>query len=483
MLTTEEILQFISDDKTSEKKRFAREGQRYYEGEHDIRDYKLYYYNADGKLIEDKTRSNIKISHPFFTELVDQAAQYMLSGSEGFIHSDIPELQTELDKYFNANEDFASEIYEMLTGAMSKGFEYIYAYKKEDGTTAFQCADSIGVVEVRAKDTDSNTAHIIYWYIDRMDRGKTVIKRIQVWDENETWFYVQKNDGKLELDESEKINPRPHIVKVDENGEKYDGGGYGYIPFFRLDNCRKQFSDLKPIKGLIDDYDLMACGLSNNLQDASEYLVVVKGFQGDNLEEIIQNVKTKKHIGVDGDSGGGVEYKTVDIPYEARKIKLEMDEKNIYRFGFGLNTAGLKDTSATTNIAIKAAYSLLDMKASKLEIRLKQFLRKLLNVVLKEINDINGTDYQQKDVYFNFTHEIMSNAQENAQIELTKAQTEQAKISTLLSLATQLDNDTFMQQVCDCLDIDYEKIKDKLPNPDDAYSDVEIAETTLDGVV
>ena len=183
----------------------------------------------------------------------------------------------------------------------------------------------------------------------------------------------------------------------------------------------------------------MACGLLNNLQDASEYLVVVKGFQGDNLEEIIQNVKTKKHIGVDGDSGGGVEYKTVDIPYEARKIKLE--------------------------------------------IRLKQFLRKLLNVVLKEINDINGTDYQQKDVYFNFTHEIMSNAQENAQIELTKAQTEQAKISTLLSLATQLDNDTFMQQVCDCLDIDYEKIKDKLPNPDDAYSDVEIAETTLDGVV
>ena len=102
---------------------------------------------------------------------------------------------------------------------------------------------------------------------------------------------------------------------------------------------------------------------------------------------------------------------------------------------------------------------------------------------LKEINDINGTDYQQKDVYFNFTHEIMSNAQENAQIELTKAQTEQAKISTLLSLATQLDNDTLMQQVCDCLDIDYEKIKYKLPNPDDAYSDVEIAETTLDGVV
>jgi hypothetical protein len=27
----------------------------------------------------------------------------------------------------------------------------------------FQCADSIGVVEVRAKDTDANTEHISYW--------------------------------------------------------------------------------------------------------------------------------------------------------------------------------------------------------------------------------------------------------------------------------------------------------------------------------
>ena len=97
--------------------------------------------------------------------------------------------------------------------------------------------------------------------------------------------------------------------------------GFGFIPFFRLDNCQKQFSGLKSIKELIDDYDLMSCGLSNNLQDASEYLVVVKGFQGDSLDELVHNVKTKKHIGVDGDDGGDVEFKTVDVPYDARKTK------------------------------------------------------------------------------------------------------------------------------------------------------------------
>ena len=74
--------------------------------------------------------------------------------------------------------------------------------------------------------------------------------------------------------------------------------------------------------------------------DASEYLVVVSGFQGDNMEELIQNTKTKKLIGVD--EGGGIDFKTVDVPYEG-KTKLELDEKNIYRFGMGFNSAQLGD--------------------------------------------------------------------------------------------------------------------------------------------
>ena len=479
MLTVDEIKQFIQDDATSEKKQFARKGLAYYEGRHDIKDYEMYYYNADGELIKDTTRSNIKISHPFFTELVDQAVQYMLSGDDGFIKSDIPELQAEMDAYFNDNEDFTAELSEVLTGCQAKGFEYMFAYKNEEDKTAFQCADSIGVVEIEARFASDKKDHVLYHYIDRIDKEGKKIKRIMDWNNEETWFYIQNGEGEIVKDETVAMNPKPHTLYQEDGKEKTYYDTYGFIPFFRLDNNKKQQSGLKTIKELIDDYDLMACGLSNNLQDASEYLVVVSGFQGDNLDELINNTKTKKHIGVD--EGGGIEFKTVDIPYEARKVKLELDEKNIYRFGMGLNTSGLKDTSATTNIAIKAAYSLLDLKCSKLEIRLKQFLRKLIKVVLQEINDVNGTDYQMHQVYFNFEHEIMSNAQENAQIELTNAQKKQAEVTTLLNLAEMLDDETLMQLICDELDIDYEEIKGKLPKPEE--QDVTEAENALDGVV
>lgn len=475
MLSEQEIEQLIAADLSSEKKQLAKKGQRYYEAEHDILQYQIYYYDADGVLQPDKFKSNIRISHPFFTELVDQEAQYMLSGDDKIIRSDQPELQTELDLYFD--DDFYAELYELLIGTISKGFEYMYAMTDSEGRTRFECADSLGVVEVRAKDTDDGCSYMIFWYIDRMDKGRKKIKRIQVWDKEQVYFYVQVEEGKIEQDPAAERNPRPHTIYTDEKGKAY-GKGFGFIPFWRLDNGRKQFSGLKPIKALIDDYDLMACSLSNNLQDFTDAIYVVSGFESGNLDEMIQNIKAKKHIGVA--NGGDMEIRTVDIPYEARKTKLELDEKNIYRFGMGFNSAQIGDGNIT-NVVIKSRYALLDLKCNKLEIRLKQFLRKLLKVVLDEINQKQGTDYQLKDVYFVFEREIMTNAQDNAQIELTDAQRQQIQINTLLSLANVLDEETVIQNICEILDITYEEIKDKLPR--DEAEETELLKKQLESLI
>lgn len=467
MLTPAQIKAFIEKDTASIKKKNARVGQRYYEADHDIKSYRIFYYDADGNLKEDKHKSNIKIKHPFLTEIVDQAVQYILSGKDGFIKSDLPELQEHLNSYFNDNEDFLSEFEELLTGTMSKGFEFMYAYKNDDFLTAFRCADSLGVVEVKEHETDDHCEYVIYWCLDGYTTDNKQIIRIMVWDKSQIYYFVQEGDDDIKKDKSQKMNPRPHTVYREDGSNEVYYEDFGMIPFFRLDNCKKQFSALHPIKDLIDDYDLMACGLSNNIQDTNEALYVVKGFNGDNLDELMQNMKAKKHIGVD--ESGGVDIMTVDIPYEARKIKLELDEKNIYRFGMAFNSAQLGDGNIT-NIVIKSRYALLDLKCNKLEIRIKQFMRKLLKVVLKEINDLNGTDYQQKDVYFTFDREIMTNAADNAQIELTDAQKQQVQIGTLLNLATYLDNETLMQNICDVLDIEYNDIKDKLPTQDDPYA-------------
>lgn len=459
MLTEAEIKRFIEDDILSDKKRKAKEGQRYYESEHDILNYRLFYYNADGNLVEDKARSNSRICHPFFTELVDQLAAYIMSFEDNPIKAkDTADgLQEHLDIYFD--DEFWSEVQELITGTNAKGFEYLYAFKNAEDRLTFRCADSLGVVEVRAKDTDSKCEHIIYWYIERVGKDRKLIKRIEVYDKDQIWFYNQVDDGSIVLDEDEPINPIPNILWKDKETGVHYGDTLGFIPFWRLDNCKKQFSGLKPIKGLIDDYDLMECGLSNNLQDFDTPIHVVKGFQGDDLNELQQNIKTKKIMGIDSD--GDIDIKTVDVPYEARKTKADEDEKNIYRFGMGFNSAHSGDGNIT-NVVIRSRYTLLDLKANKLIKRLKRFLKDIIKVVLTEINDKNGTDYQYTDVDINFVPVIPTNEQENAQIEFTKAQAEQMRINSILNAATVIGDEETLKGICDILDLDFDELKGQI---------------------
>lgn len=477
-LSVNELKRFIQDDTASDKKRQAAVGQDYYEATHDILKCRLFYYNADGKLVEDQTRSNIKIVHPFFTELSDQLSAYMLSFKENPIRAweNAEGLQDHLDERFD--DDFWAEIGDLITGAHNKGFEYIYGFKNAENRMVFQCADSMGVVEVRAEDAEDNQDHVIYWYTDRIEKGKKTVKRIQDWTKTETMYYIQVGNGQIKLDDSKEFNPRPHVVGTDAKGRKV-GASLGFIPFWRLDYNRKQTSALKPIKGLMDDYDLMMCGLSNNLTDFDTPLHVVSGFQGDNLEELQTNLKTKKIIGVD--SEGDVQVRTVDVPYQARKAKADEDEKNIYRFGFGFNSSQVGDGNVT-NVVIRSRYTLLDLKANKLEKRLRKLLKEIVKIELDEINAEHQTDFQMKDIYFDFTRDIMTNETENIQNDKVAAETRQIEVNTILNMAANVGDEQTLKALCEVQEWDYEELKDQVEKMREEQN-LATAKTTLEGVV
>lgn len=463
MLTVEEIKKFIDQDTVSDRKRQARVGQRYYEGEHDILKKKLYFMNDAGELVEEKFKSNYRIPHPIFTELADQEVQFLLSGEDGFMHAQDPDLQKVLDERFNNNADFLLEFSEVLTDTVVNGFGYMYAYKGENGQTHFQCVDSMGVVEVRAKETNDKCDYVIYWYVDRITPDGNRIKRVEVWDKTQVTYFYQVDDGVIMLDTEEANNPRPHILYT--KGKKLYQDDYGTIPFFLLKNNRKQLSGLKPVKPLIDDYDIMNSGLTNNIEDTNEALYVVTGFPGDDLDALTLNIKAKKHIGLS--EGGSVDVKTVDIPYESRKVKMDITKEDIYHAGMGFNSTGLKDSSATTNLQIQMGYQLLQMKVTKFEGNVNQFLCCLLDVALNEHNKQNGTDYKKTDVSIDFKPQTPTNAKENAEIELVKAQTRQTNINTLLSIQANIGDEVLLKKIAEEIDVDYDELKKSAPKPED----------------
>lgn len=419
-------------------------------------DYRVFYFNSDGQLVEDTMRSNIKISHAFYTELIDQKTSYLLSGFD--VYSEEEQLNTELQAYFD--DSFKSELAEVVENASKIGFSYMYAQLGKDFRTHFKYADGLGIVEVINPLTEE-TDYIINYYTKRIDEftNKKIIA-VEVYDKEQTFYYIIKNN-KLVSDVSKVINPRPHKMwrEIENNGVKIKGDKFGFIPFFRLDNNEDKYSDLRPIKALIDDYDLMSCGLSNNLQDVAEGIYVVKGFQGNDFNELQNNIRVKKIVGV-GEQGD-LDIKTISIPYEARKTKLELDEKNIYRFGMGFNSSQTGDGNIT-NIVIKSRYALLDLKCDKMERRLRSFLQPIIEVILNEINEKYKTNYSVKDVILDFTRKVMANNLDNAEVEKTEAETKQIEINTLLNATGQLPEEVIVKQICSILDLNFDEVQTKL---------------------
>lgn len=444
------IKQVIYSDKSSDKRKKMQEGIDYYTGKHAILGYRLFFTDNDGKVVEDRTRSNIKIPHQFFTELVDQKTQYLLSNPIE-ITTEQEGLQDYLDEYID--EEFQQVLQELVEGAAQKSHEYVYV--RRDDRLRFASADSMKVIEIH-DDKYERIAVVRYYETDLFVDGRNVrVTRAELWDNERVWFFVNggQNNPQFVLDEQEVINPRPHETFV--KGDEVIGKGLGYIPFFRFDNNRQKQSDLVPVKRLIDDYDLMACSLSNNLQDFDQPFFAVKGFNGGGYDELINNLRARGSVGVDKE--GGLEVHTVQIPYEARKVKLEVDKEAIYKFGMGFDSSQVGDGNIT-NVVIKSRYSLLDLKCDKTEKRLRVLLKKLLKLIVEDINTRFGTSYTHEGLEITITRDTMVNERDVSEIAQIEALAQQTKVNTIIAAATYLDSDSVLRLMCEALDLSFEEV-------------------------
>ena len=77
----------------------------------------------------------------------------------------------------------------------------------------------------------------------------------------------------------------------------------------------------------------------------------------------------------------------------------------------------------------------------------------------------------------------MTNAMDNEQIAQSEAQTQAVKVNMLLGLAQTLDNETVVKEICTALDIDYNAIRDKIPEPQTMEEQVLNAQNDLNNAM
>lgn len=446
------LSQVVRADRTNPVKKNARVGQDYYEYRHDILANRIFYVDSTNQLKEDKHASNIRIPHPFFTELVDQKVQYLLSNPVEFEVEDegLAEL---LEEYYTA--EFQVTLQDMVQGASIKATEYLYARTTAEDKLTFSVADSLTLIPIYE---NQEMVGLVRYYDTEIDIDKktVTITHAEIWTPEQVSFYVSDPKGDFHYDESEVPNPRAHVTAIADTGETL-GRTYGTIPFYRFSNNKAEINDLAPVKAIIDDYDIMNAYLSNNLQDFQDAIYVVKGFKGDNLDTLRTNLKAKKTLAVA--SEGGLEVQTINIPVEARKLKLEIDRENIYKFGMGFDSSQIGDGNIT-NIVIKSRYALLDLKCNKIEARFRAMLEWANEMIIADINRRHSTAYNAADIEIKITRETMVNENDIVTNEMNEATAKATRVQAILAAAPYVGDETTLKLLCEEFDLDFEEIQD-----------------------
>lgn len=396
----------VTEWETSPERDLMITGQRYYENQHDILNRKRLVVGEGGELEEVKNIANNKLVHGFVRKLVDQKVGYLLS---------LPfTIQTSKEEYLKLlNEYFTKKFYRIFQNlgkeAINKGRAWLHVYYDEQGNFRMKRIPSEEIIPLWEDAEHTELAGVIRTYrIETwIGKKKETIHKVEVWDLSGVYRYVV--EGNELIPDVEAGEYSPHLVL--ENGEESQGLNWERVPFI----CFKYNSEELPlvnfIKSIVDDYDKQKSDNANNLEELPNGgIYVVKDYDGQDLGEFRRNLAVFRAVKVHGD--GGLETLKLDINTEAFKTHMDMQRKDLYELGRGVDTQSDRFGGDKSGIALRFLYADLDMDANIIETEFQAALEQLKWFIDKDIANRTGQDYSGESVNFIFNRDIIINESE-----------------------------------------------------------------------
>lgn len=438
--SNEYLKKAISDFEGSEQLREMQVGEAYYLCENTkIMSRQKLMYARDAAtqtdyLIEDPYKANNKLANGYYKILVDQKVQYLLGkpvliadkvGSRDVMQLLGKKTQTTLKR--------------IAKDAAKKGIGWAQAYINDEGEFRLMRIPSEQVIPVYKADDADELDFVIRYYtvcVEGKDGKPRDVTQVEVWDEINVYIYQQDPDSGIYAE----VSRRPHIKSVVRYGEQTAYGSeeeaaaaaeanaeffsWGEVPFIPLYNNDERIYDLKEVRGLLDNYDVIVSDFANNLEDMQDVYWVLKGYHGENLSKFLDEVRRYKTLKVSEEGSATTE--TVEIPTVAREAMLGILNDNIFKFGRGVDTSQTGDGNLT-NIVIRARFANLDLKASEFETQVTEFIDEVVELLNRylEINDQPQLeDYEvtfNRSMIINETEMLAANAgQQGAISEYTR---------------------------------------------------------------
>lgn len=383
----------LKNFQNSERFKFIRFGEDYYNSRNTAimsREKKVF-IEALGGAQANPFAANHKLASGHFKKIAIQKVMYLLGKGVNFTEDGQNEA---MDAYFD--DTFNEVIIDCGLEAAKKASAWLLAFKRDNklqftlipSEQLFPIYDDENHLTAMLRRFDSNGVQVLLHY-----------------DEES----IQRYERSKKKGEFEFVSDMGHwTTKKIFNGqevEEREEHGFGFVPFIPLFNNREHLSDLYPIKGFIDTYDIINSDFANNIDDMQDAFFTLKGYSGnsEDLATFMRELKSIKAVPVSDD--GDIKAHQLTIPTEARKVFLELLQKDIYKFAMAVDLTGMNGGSGITNVYIKAMFADLDLKCDEFESQIRKFIGKIIDV----INEFDSKNFTKE---MNFERSMIMNRQE-----------------------------------------------------------------------
>lgn len=395
------------------------DGERYYNGDHDILMRKRTVIGDGGKLIEVNNLPNNRIVDNQFAKMVNQKANYLLAKPIVFETGNEAD-----DKLINEifDETFQVKIKNGGVDAICSGLFWLYPYYDESGKLAFQRfkAHEIMPFWKDTDHTDLDCAVRLYEIEGYEGIVPKIFEKVEVFTKDGILRF-DLVDGRL-IEDVE--HPHGSYAYLDGQGYTWE-----HIPLVPFKFNAKEIPLIKRIKSLQDALNLMQSDLLNNMQeDSRNTILVITNFDGQDLGEFRRNLSTYGAVKVTSGDGadGGVSTLSVEVNAQNYELVLKTIKKAIIENAMGYDAKDDRLGSNANMLNIKSMYSDIDLDADNMESEFKASFKQLMFFVNSYLNkDLNP--------HITFNRDTLINESE--------------VIQNLVSLGVRLPNELLVSQV------------------------------------
>ena len=397
--------------KKSPERQAMLEGERYYNGEHDILRRKRTVIGEGGKLQEVDNLPNNRIVDNQYAKAVDQKVNFSFGNPITF--------DTENEVYSEALEMvFNKRFHRMLKNigenAFNCGIAWLYPYLNEVGELRFMRFEPFEI-----KPFWKDAEHTMLDFIARLYQVEVYEGTDYTVKEKVELYYIDRierydfEDGELIPDGFDYISD--YIVFEDESGA-YNTYNWGRIPLIPFKRNNREIPLIRKVKSIQDGINMMLSDFENNMQeDSRNTILIIKNYDGQNLAEFRHNLATFGAVKVktiDG-SEGGVDALQVQVNADNYKAILEVFKKALIENAMAFDAKDERMSGTPNQMNIQSMYSDIDLDANNIETEFQASFEELLELVNMYFINKGIGDFRGEKVSVIFNRNMMFNETES----------------------------------------------------------------------